>query len=79
MLAASNQSAAWSTFSWPARQIAINAGEDGSVIVGKIQDNDTYAFGCWIGRLRASLPRAPKQATPAKTYYSLWPFAAQHG
>src|SRR5213082_3470094 len=30
---------------WPARQIAINAGEDGSVIVGKIQDNDTYAFG----------------------------------
>src|ERR1700730_12307903 len=32
--------------SWPARQIAINAGEDGSVIVGKIQDSDTYAFGC---------------------------------
>ena len=31
--------------SWPARQISINAGEDGSVIVGKIQDNDTYAFG----------------------------------
>jgi chaperonin GroEL len=31
--------------SWPARQIAINAEEDGSVIVGKIQDNDTYAFG----------------------------------
>src|SRR6201993_2193474 len=30
---------------WPARQIAINAGEDGSVVVGKIQDNDTYAFG----------------------------------
>ena len=29
----------------PARQIAINAGEDGSVIVGKIQDNDTYGFG----------------------------------
>jgi chaperonin GroEL (HSP60 family) len=27
--------------SWPARQIAINAGEDGSVVVGKIQDNDT--------------------------------------
>ena len=21
------------------------AGEDGSVVVGKIQDNDTYAFG----------------------------------
>src|SRR3974390_3923884 len=31
--------------SWPARQIAINAGEDGSLIIGKIQDNDTYAFG----------------------------------
>jgi chaperonin GroEL len=31
--------------SWPARQIAINAGEDGSVVVGKIQDNDTYSFG----------------------------------
>src|SRR5262245_61761751 len=31
--------------SWPARQIAINSGEDGSVIVGKIQDSDTYAFG----------------------------------
>ena len=31
--------------SWPARQIAINAGEDGSVVVGKIQDNDTYVFG----------------------------------
>ena len=31
--------------SWPARQIAINAGEDGSLIVGKIQDSDTYAFG----------------------------------
>jgi chaperonin GroEL len=31
--------------SWPARQIAINAGEDGSVVVGKIQDNDTYTFG----------------------------------
>src|SRR5712671_4818334 len=29
----------------PLRQIAENAGEDGAVIVGKIQDNDTYAFG----------------------------------
>src|SRR6202007_2173166 len=26
---------------WPARQIAINAGEDGSVVVGKILDKDT--------------------------------------
>jgi chaperonin GroEL len=29
----------------PARQIATNAGEDGSVIVGKILENSTYAFG----------------------------------
>jgi chaperonin GroEL len=31
--------------SYPARQIALNAGEDGSVIVGKILDDSTYAFG----------------------------------
>jgi len=30
---------------WPARQIAINAGEDGSVVVGKITENDTYGYG----------------------------------
>jgi chaperonin GroEL len=30
---------------WPARQIAINAGEDGSVVVGKILEKDTYAYG----------------------------------
>jgi len=29
----------------PARQIAINAGEDGSVIVGKIQEKDQYGYG----------------------------------
>src|SRR6201997_2962566 len=29
----------------PARQIATNAGEDGSVIVGKILDKDHYAYG----------------------------------
>jgi chaperonin GroEL len=29
----------------PARQIAINSGEDGSVIVGKILENHTYGFG----------------------------------
>jgi chaperonin GroEL len=33
------------TLSWPARHIAINAGEDGSIVVGKILDNDTYAYG----------------------------------
>ena len=31
--------------SYPARQIAINAGEDGSVIVGKIPEKDQYAHG----------------------------------
>ena len=31
--------------SWPARLIAINAGEDGSIVVGKILDRATYAFG----------------------------------
>jgi len=31
--------------SWPARQIAINAGEDGSIVVGKILEKDNYAFG----------------------------------
>jgi chaperonin GroEL len=30
---------------WPARQIAINSGEDGSVVVSKILENDTYAYG----------------------------------
>jgi chaperonin GroEL len=29
----------------PARQIAINAGEDGSVVVGKILEKDQYAYG----------------------------------
>jgi chaperonin GroEL len=31
--------------SWPARQIAINAGDDGSIVVGKILEKDTYSFG----------------------------------
>jgi chaperonin GroEL len=31
--------------SWPARQIAINAGEDGSLIVGKILEKDQYSYG----------------------------------
>ena len=31
--------------SWPARQIAINAGDDGSIVVGKILEKETYAFG----------------------------------
>jgi len=31
--------------SWPVRQIATNAGDDGSIVVGKILEKDTYAFG----------------------------------
>jgi chaperonin GroEL len=31
--------------SYPARQIAVNAGEDGSVIVGKILEKDQYSYG----------------------------------
>jgi chaperonin GroEL len=31
--------------SWPTRQIAINAGEDGSIVVGKILEKDAYAYG----------------------------------
>jgi len=30
---------------WPARQIVINAGEDGSVVVNKILEKDDYSFG----------------------------------
>jgi chaperonin GroEL len=30
---------------WPARQIAINAGEDGSIVVGKIVENKDYSWG----------------------------------
>jgi chaperonin GroEL len=31
--------------SWPARQIALNAGEDGSVVIGKILEKDQYGYG----------------------------------
>jgi chaperonin GroEL len=31
--------------SWPTRQIALNAGDDGSVVVGKILDKEQYNFG----------------------------------
>jgi chaperonin GroEL len=31
--------------SWPARQIVLNAGEDGSVVVGKILEKDDYGYG----------------------------------
>jgi chaperonin GroEL len=33
------------TLSSPARQIAINSGEDGPVVVAKILENDSYAYG----------------------------------
>ena len=29
----------------PARQIAINAGDDGSIVIGKIMENDQYSYG----------------------------------
>ena len=40
----------------PARQIAINAGADGSVVVGKIMDKDQYSYGfdAQNGRVRQS-------------------------
>jgi chaperonin GroEL len=31
--------------SWPVRQIAVNAGADGSEVIGKILDKDSYAWG----------------------------------
>jgi chaperonin GroEL len=31
--------------SWPARQIALNSGEDGSVVAGKILDKEQYNYG----------------------------------
>jgi hypothetical protein len=39
--------------SWPVRQIAINAGEDGTIVVGKILEKDTYAYG-YDARVRQS-------------------------
>jgi chaperonin GroEL len=33
------------TLGWPARQIIINSGEDGSIVVGKILEKNTYAYG----------------------------------
>jgi chaperonin GroEL len=33
------------TLSTPARQIAVNAGEDGSIVVGKISENGSYGYG----------------------------------
>jgi chaperonin GroEL len=33
------------TLDWPARQIAINSGEDGSIVVGRILENDSYTYG----------------------------------
>jgi len=51
---------------WPARQIAINSGEDGSVVVGKILENDTY--GASIAGLlittEAMVAEKPKKETP---------------
>jgi hypothetical protein len=38
--------------SWPARQIAINAGEDGSVVVGKVLEKEQYGYGFADRRIR---------------------------
>ena len=42
--------------SMPARQIAINAGEDGSVIVGKILEKDQYSYGFELADRRIRQP-----------------------
>ena len=42
--------------SWPARQIAINAGEDGSVIVGKILEKDQYSLRLRLADRRIRQP-----------------------
>jgi chaperonin GroEL (HSP60 family) len=51
--------------STPARQIAVNAGEDGSIVVGKISDNDTMATTprkastvTWCPRASSTRPRS---------------------
>jgi chaperonin GroEL len=31
--------------SWPARQIAVNSGDDGAIVVGKILEHEAYAYG----------------------------------
>ena len=61
--------------SWPTRQIAINAGEDGSVVVGKIMEKDQYGYGfdsqtgeygTWSPRASSTRPRwsAPRSRMP---------------
>jgi chaperonin GroEL len=55
---------------WPARQIAVNSGEDGSVIVGKILENVRIALrdGVSIAGLlittEAMVAKKPKKETP---------------
>ena len=43
--------------SWPARQIAINAGEDGSVIVGKILEKESVCLRLRLADRRIRQPR----------------------
>jgi chaperonin GroEL len=43
--------------SWPARQIALNAGEDRSVVIVKILEKDTYGFGFEPPISRRRVPR----------------------
>ena len=60
--------------SWPARQIAINSGEDGSIIVGKILEKDRYWYGLAIRTslqlvlLLAEIHRAIQEGVPVEGY-----------
>ncbi len=77
--------------SWPARQIAINAGEDGSVIVGKILEKDQYAFGFdaqkqwgpgyawrWHGRYGLLSPPSTEM-TKARDFFRAFFLCRSHG
>jgi hypothetical protein len=44
--------------SWPAGQIALNAGEDGSVVVGKILDKEQYNYGLDARSANTTPPRS---------------------
>jgi chaperonin GroEL (HSP60 family) len=55
--------------SWPARQIAMNAGEDGSILVGKILDKDINAFGFDAQAGEPTLPVVMENAVAEGDHY----------
>ena len=62
----------------PARQIAINAGDDGSIVIGKIMENDQYSYGfdaqggnMATSSARASSTRPRSCAAPCRTRHRL--------